>query len=125
MTVGGDPGPERRGTADVLSELRVTVGRIETTVGAQTKTLDRLESKLDVAILRDEFNAYKDTTARERAELTKKVAALADAHQQQIGSSNVWRLVFSGALAILTLVVAATGVIVAAASGTIAIGGHH
>lgn len=114
-----DPPGERRGTSDVLSDLRVAVGEIRTTVNAQTKTLDRLEERLNVAILRDEFIAYKVATEHERDGLRQSVEGLTRAHERKIGSDNVWRLVFSGALAILTVVIAVAGVLVAAHTGAL------
>lgn len=100
---------ERRDLSGVLADLRVGVAEIKTTQNLQTKTLERMEARLDVAILRDEFNAYKTGTAAEREQLREQVTSLTNSHNQQKGATNAWRLVFSGALALLTLAVAVVG----------------
>lgn len=103
------PGSERRDLSGILADLRVGLAEIKTTQGLQTKTLDRMEERLNVAILRDEFNAFKTAQDHVLAAHDAAIGALRTAHDKQAGSSATWRLVFSGALALLTIVVAVIG----------------
>lgn len=102
-------GAERRDISGVLADLRVGVAEIKTTQGIQSKTLERMEERLNVAILRDEFNAFKTTNTDILAGHAKAIEGLRTEHDKQAGASATWRLVFSGALALLTVVVAVVG----------------
>lgn len=97
---------ERRDIGGVLADLRVGVAEIKTTQSLQTKTLDRMEERLNVAILRDEFNAYKTQAQGEREAQTRLIADLKTAHDQQTGSSRTWRIVYGTAISALGVVIA-------------------
>lgn len=101
---------ERRGSTDVLSDLRVSVGKIETAVGYQTESLQRIDRRLEVAVLRDEFNARNTAVDLHLRQLDGAMKNLEDAHQRQVGSSSAWRLIFASALAVLSVVIAAAGI---------------
>lgn len=100
---------ERRGTSDTLGDLRVAVARIETAVGFQTESLKAITNRLDITVLRDEFNTRSVTIDAHLSRVDHSLKDLQDAHSRQIGSSGAWRLVFSGALALLTIAVAVVG----------------
>ena len=93
----------------LLADLRVAVGKIEVAQVAQGDALDRIERRLDVTVLRDEFNAHITWSEAKSREIDHSVKNLWDDHQLRIGSESTWRMVFTGALTILTLAVTAVG----------------
>jgi len=111
--VASIPEPEWREFGKILTDLRVTVGEIKVTQSHQTLTLERLERRLDVSVLRDQYEGYVTAQKEVDDELRSAISNLRDAHQQKLGSDNAWRLIFSGALALLTVIVTAAGAILA------------
>ena len=98
--------PERRGTvASDLADVRVNVATIAATQRAQTTALESILRRLDAAVFREEFERRLGEQAHATALLEGSFQQLRDAQQQAVGEARTWRLVFSGAIAILTVVV--------------------
>lgn len=88
---------ERRDISTVLTDLRVSVTKIETTQNNQAEVLRRLENKLDLGVFREEYE-------RRHSEIVVKIDKLWDTRQQDIGSNKTWRIMFSAALGLIAVV---------------------
>jgi len=108
---------ERRRDNAQITDVRIAVARIEVSLGTQSDAIRRIETRLEVAVLRDEFDAHVRDTNEKYLKLSAAQDNLWNAYQQKLGSDSTWRLLYAGALALLTLAVTIYGVLVA--SGTI------
>lgn len=75
----------------VLSDLRVSVARIESTQTAQADTMKRLEGKLDLGVFREEYE-------RRHKELADLVTTVANDYQRRAGQDVIWRGAISVAI---------------------------
>lgn len=97
---------ERRDLQSLIADMRVDVAAIKTRSELQTGALARLENKLDLGVFREEYERrHADLIA-----LCNRALALAelvrDENLTRAGSERTWRLVFTGAIAILGVVAA-------------------
>jgi hypothetical protein len=92
-----EPSGDRRGAdiANVLSDLRVSVARIEAVQFANADTMKRLESKLDLGVFREEYE-------RRHKELAGVVTTVADDYQRRVGRDQVWRIVYGIGIVLLS-----------------------
>ena len=98
--------PERRDIQSVLSDIRVDVGQIKVRQEEQGKTLTTLSGKLDLGVFREEYERrHKAIEEVVNAAVVEATAARDEMLRQQ-GATRVWRVVFTGALSILGIVMA-------------------
>jgi hypothetical protein len=109
--------PERRDLAGTVTDIRVTVGKIEAIVGQQADTLKSIQNRLDVTVLRDQYSTDRENARREyerrHAELEtdlktalREIETLKTDRDQLKGSSSAWRIILSTAIALLAIAVA-------------------
>jgi len=93
---------ERRSSdiGSTLSDLRVSVARIEGAQNSQAETMRRLENKLDLGVFREEYE-------RRHKVLEDAVDAVSKDYQRRIGRQQIWRVVTAGSIGIIAAVVGA------------------
>lgn len=95
---------ERRDIQGILTAIQVDVATIKERSVSQGKTLEEVKEKIGGVIFREEYERRHSELAKITTEAKVEASTVRDDWLRRQGREQVWRIVFTAALAMLGLI---------------------
>lgn len=95
---------DRRDVQGILTQIQVDVATIKERSLAQGKTLEEVKEKIGGVIFREEYERRHSELAGIATEAKVEASTVRDDWLRRQGREQVWRIVFTAALALLGLI---------------------